>query len=90
MLYRVMVNCPQGRFRIGEVGRRLPNDYPEKYDVKLDLGDEVGVVLGQTMLCNRIYYFYREELEPVPALDAWDQLRRADMADNRPLYGSPA
>ena len=59
-LYVVTVDDAAGRFRTGEVGEELPNDMPEKYAHKLDLGGTCGDPMDR----RRVFYFGATEVEP--------------------------
>jgi hypothetical protein len=65
MKYRVLITDPGRRFIAGEIGEELPNDYPEKYDHKLDLAPEEGgtehVLFGK----GRVFYFRSSEVVPI-------------------------
>jgi hypothetical protein len=70
MKYRVKVDDPSGRWKVGEIGAGLPNDYPRKYAYKLDLGRIVhspgATLFGRPIFQTaRIYYFHEGEVEPV-------------------------
>lgn len=57
-----------GRFKAGEVGEVLPNDFPDKYDYKLKLSgtDHVENLFSSGPVeAIRIYYFYAYEVEPI-------------------------
>lgn len=48
----------------GRVGEVVENDYPEKYDVKIDFGTfemTHGFLAGVT--CRAVYYFHSHEVE---------------------------
>lgn len=68
--YRTLADDVLGRWKAGEVGVALPNDMPERYEVKLDFGDHVlpegselfGVPLDKV---RRVYYFYAGDTEIV-------------------------
>ncbi len=69
MRYRVKIPSASGRWMVGEVGESLPNDFPEKYAVKLDLGDSGDDVPGNALLQalvggRRVFYFHANEVEP--------------------------
>jgi hypothetical protein len=67
--YRVLITDPGRRFRAGEVGVELPNDYPEKYDHKLKLHDEgptPDFPLLRSLVEGRVFYFRKDEVKRVP------------------------
>ncbi len=55
---------PVGRWKKGEVGELLDNDYDEKYDYRVDFGIVKDVELfGKKIDWRRIVYFYKGDLE---------------------------
>lgn len=74
---RVSYDDPLGRFKAGEVGEILPNDFPEKYDYLIRFPGTVHIpdFLGEGPIdAVREYYFRRDEvveLEPVDEKTFW-------------------
>ena len=65
--YRIKIDDAAGRWKAGEVGVEIVNDFPEKYDHKLYLGTKQtpGTVLfSRPLACwQRIFYFHDDEIE---------------------------
>lgn len=79
MKYKILIDDPlsycrtydahvnPGRWKKGEVGEAEPCD-SDKYSVKLRLPGSNGFVigfLGKKIEIARVYYFYRDEVEPI-------------------------
>ena len=63
-LYKVLVDCPINRYKHGEIGKSLDNDFSIKYFVKLDLGEGPKTTLfNKEIKPRRIFYFYKHEVE---------------------------
>lgn len=66
MKAKILRNDPLGRFKAGEIGEVLQNDFPEKYDyfVRLSGTVHVDVFLGGGPIdAIREFYFYANEVE---------------------------
>ena len=65
MKVRILYNDGLNRFKAGEIGEVIDNDYASKYDFKVDLGEAEEVLIGDTAptKIRRIVYFYNFEVE---------------------------
>ena len=64
---KLLFNDPIGRYKAGEVGKILANDYYGKYDYFIELE---SIVCGKSTaftkkgeMVARCYYFYKHEVE---------------------------
>ena len=62
---RIIVDDRQRRFRSGEIGLMMENDFATHYDYKLNLGTAWAEPLGggKPHVIHRIYYFRKGEIE---------------------------
>lgn len=73
MKAKILIDDSQGRplgwiprWKVGEIGELLENDFPEKYDFKVLLAgtDHIDDLFGHGHVdAIRIYYFYKDEVE---------------------------
>ena len=63
MKAKILIDDGSGRFKSGEIGELLENDF-EKYDYCIDLGilNVAGLSYSPTEYRRR-YYFYKDEIE---------------------------
>lgn len=66
--FRVKVDDPVGRWKAGEIGEELPNDFAVKYAHKLDFGSAPSELFGAPFLAGRVFYFYADEVALLPCL----------------------
>jgi len=64
---RILRDDVSGRFRKGEIGLILINDFSSHYDYKLYLGNAWAEPLGGGVphTIQRIFYFLAEEIEEI-------------------------
>jgi hypothetical protein len=65
---KIINDDPIGRFKAGEIGIILENDYDSKYDYKVELPGiraekAVPPFLREGDVISRVYYFYKNEIE---------------------------
>ena len=67
MKARALFDYPLGRWKAGEVGDILINDFSEKYDYFVDFGfvEVPDLITSEPTLYARQYYFYAYEIELV-------------------------
>jgi hypothetical protein len=68
MKAKIIIDDPSGRFKIGEIGEVLKNDFPLKYDYLVRLPGSVYVdnfLGGGPINIIREFYFYANEVELV-------------------------
>lgn len=67
MKAKTLYDDPLGRWKAGEIGEILINDYSEKYDYFVDFGvvEAPDIITQEPTLYVRQYYFYAYELELV-------------------------
>jgi len=58
MKAKLLINDTVGRFKAGEIGKLIENDFP-KYDYCVDLGS----ALIDSGTIQRVFYFYKDEVE---------------------------
>ena len=70
MKAKILITDPGSRFKTGEVGTVLKNDFI-KYDYKIHLGTIKNAKLTDGTNCDykRIFYFYKTEVEVLPDAD---------------------
>ncbi len=69
-------DCPMGRYKAGEIGTLLPNDF-DKYDYKIELLPaqvsegmrEMSTFMPTNGVVSRVYYFRASEVDLVPKKD---------------------
>lgn len=93
--YVALRSDASSRWRAGEVGVALPNDFSEKYDLKLDFGavpktdeERRHPLFGGAGSFNRVFYMMAEEVAPVTA---WMELEQTPMCDycKKPIVDAP-
>ncbi len=65
MKAEILIDDASGRFKKGEIGTLLKNNF-KKYDCKLYLGDiEIEDIFyeGEMITIRRIFYFYNSEIK---------------------------
>lgn len=66
MKAKILCDDPLGRFKAGDIGDILENDFPEKYDYLVRLPGTVHIdnfMEGGTIDAIREFYFYADEVE---------------------------
>lgn len=66
MKAKILVNDPAGRFKSGEIGELLENNFSEKYDffIRLSGMEHSDNFMGRGPIdAYRDYYFYKDEVE---------------------------
>ena len=63
MKAKILIDDPGGRFKLGEVGALLENNYSDKYDYFIRLEGKIKFSSPIEIEAARDFYFYKEEVE---------------------------